>query len=109
VAEGDDEPAKCPGIFAGSKVLLLNKISLPAGGHVEFDTERAKADAAAGINLSKFSQYQPRPAKVWLTGITDLVSPCGQTPHNRKTHTISLAIGRDRVGEYSLKRSDGAF
>ena len=44
VAEGDDKPAKYPGIFAKSKVLLLNKIDLPARGHVEFDTERAKAD-----------------------------------------------------------------
>jgi len=26
-------------------VLLLNKINLPAGGHVEFDAERAKTDA----------------------------------------------------------------
>ena len=109
MAEGDDKPAKYPGIFAESKVLLLNKINLPAGGYVEFDTERAKADAAAGINLSKFSQYQPRPAKVWLTGITDLASPSAKTPHNRKTHTISLVIDRDRVGEYSLKRPDGAF
>ncbi len=45
VAEGDDKPAKYPGIFAKSKVLLLNKIDLLVGGHVEFDIERAKADA----------------------------------------------------------------
>jgi len=45
VAEGNDKPAKYPGILAESKVLLLNKIDLLAGGHTEFDTERAKADA----------------------------------------------------------------
>ncbi len=45
VAEGDDKPAKYPAIFAKSKVLLLNKIDLLQGGHVDFDVERAKADA----------------------------------------------------------------
>ena len=43
VAEGDDKPAKYPAIFAKSKVLLINKIDLL--GHVDFDLERAKADA----------------------------------------------------------------
>jgi len=45
VAEGDDKPAKYPAIFAKSKVLLLNKIDLLDSGHVDFDVERAKADA----------------------------------------------------------------
>ncbi len=45
VAEGDDKPAKYPGIFAKSKVLLVNKIDLLAAGvQVDFDTERVKAD-----------------------------------------------------------------
>ncbi len=39
VAEDDDKPAKYPGIFAKSRVLLLNKIDLLVGGHVEFDIE----------------------------------------------------------------------
>ena len=43
VPEGDDKPAKYPAIFAKSKVLLINKIDLL--GHVDFDIERAKADA----------------------------------------------------------------
>lgn len=45
VAEGDDKPAKYPGIFAKSKALLVNKIDLLAGGLVEFDIERVRADA----------------------------------------------------------------
>ena len=45
VAEGDDKPAKYPGIFAKSKALLINKIDLLDGGHVEFDMERATSDA----------------------------------------------------------------
>ncbi|HEC02476.1 MAG TPA: hydrogenase accessory protein HypB [Phycisphaerales bacterium] len=45
VAEGDDKPAKYPAIFAKSKAMLLNKIDLLEGGHVDFDVERAKADA----------------------------------------------------------------
>ena len=47
VAEGDDKPAKYPAIFAKSKVLLINKIDmLQAVGQVDFDIERAKADAS---------------------------------------------------------------
>jgi hydrogenase nickel incorporation protein HypB len=45
VAEGDDKPAKYPAIFAKSKVMLINKIDLLDGGHVDFNIERAKADA----------------------------------------------------------------
>jgi hydrogenase nickel incorporation protein HypB len=45
VAEGDDKPAKYPGIFAKSKVLLVNKIDLLASALVDFNIERVKADA----------------------------------------------------------------
>lgn len=46
VAEGDDKPAKYPAIFAKSKVLLINKIDLlEVSGQVDFDIEKAKADA----------------------------------------------------------------
>ena len=44
VAEGDDKPVKYPAIFAKSKVLLINKIDLLAGGHVDFNIEKVKAD-----------------------------------------------------------------
>jgi len=45
VAEGDDKPVKYPAIFAKSKVLLINKIDLLAGGYVDFDLEKVKTDA----------------------------------------------------------------
>ena len=45
VAEGDDKPAKYPGIFAKSKALLVNKIDLLRGALVEFDLDRVKTDA----------------------------------------------------------------
>ena len=45
VAEGDDKPVKYPGIFVKSKVLLINKIDLLAGGLVDFNIEKVKADA----------------------------------------------------------------
>ena len=45
VAEGDDKPVKYPAIFAKSKVLLINKTDLLAGGHVDFNIEKVKADA----------------------------------------------------------------
>ncbi|MHC4225948.1 MAG: hydrogenase nickel incorporation protein HypB [Planctomycetota bacterium] len=60
VAEGDDKPAKYPGIFAKSKVLLLNKIDLLDGGHVDFDIERAKTDAS---RLNKAIEIIPISAK----------------------------------------------
>jgi len=60
VAEGDDKPAKYPGIFAKSKVLLLNKIDLLDGGHVDFDIERAKTDAS---RLNKAIEIFPISAK----------------------------------------------
>jgi len=44
VAEGDDKPVKYPGIFAKSKVLLVNKIDLLAAG-LDFDLDRVKTDA----------------------------------------------------------------
>jgi hydrogenase nickel incorporation protein HypB len=46
VPEGDDKPAKYPAIFTKSRVLLVNKIDLLAGGvQVDFDLERVRADA----------------------------------------------------------------
>jgi hydrogenase nickel incorporation protein HypB len=60
VAEGDDKPAKYPAIFAKAKVLLINKIDLLDGGHVDFDIERAKADAR---RLNKAIEIFPISAK----------------------------------------------
>ena len=46
VAEGDDKPVKYPAIFTKATALLINKIDLlEAVGVVDFDIERAKADA----------------------------------------------------------------
>jgi len=45
VAEGDDKPVKYPAIFAKSKAMLINKIDLLAGGHVDFNIEKVKVDA----------------------------------------------------------------
>jgi hydrogenase nickel incorporation protein HypB len=58
VAEGDDKPSKYPAIFAKSKVLLINKIDLL--GHVDFDIEKAKADAR---RLNKAIEIFPISAK----------------------------------------------
>lgn len=60
VPEGDDKPAKYPAIFAKSKVLLINKIDLLDGGQVDFDIERAKADAR---KLNKAIEIFPISAK----------------------------------------------
>lgn len=60
VAEGDDKPIKYPAIFARSKALLINKIDLLSGGHVDFDIERAKADAR---RLNKAIEIFPVSAK----------------------------------------------
>ena len=60
VAEGDDKPAKYPGIFAKSKALLVNKIDLLAGSLVEFDLDRVKTDAR---RLNKSIEIFPVSAK----------------------------------------------
>jgi hydrogenase nickel incorporation protein HypB len=61
VAEGDDKPAKYPGIFAKSKALLINKIDLLAsGGQVDFDINRVKSDAS---RLNKSIEIFPISAK----------------------------------------------
>ena len=67
VAEGDDKPAKYPAIFAKSKVLLINKIDLLKAGVVDFDVERAKADAR---KLNKDIEIFPISAKTG-EGMTD--------------------------------------
>ena len=60
VAEGDDKPVKYPAIFAKSKVLLINKIDFLAGGHVDFNIEKVKADAC---KLNKDIKIFPISAK----------------------------------------------
>jgi hydrogenase nickel incorporation protein HypB len=65
VAEGDDKPAKYPAIFAKSKALLINKTDLLC--HVDFDIERAKADAR---RLNKKIEIFPVSAKTGQ-GMTD--------------------------------------
>jgi len=60
VAEGDDKPAKYPGIFAKSKALLVNKIDLLKGSLVDFDLDRVKADAR---RLNKSIEIFPVSAK----------------------------------------------
>ncbi len=61
VAEGDDKPAKYPGIFAKSKTLLINKIDMLASdGQVDFDIERVKSDAS---RLNKAIEIFPISAK----------------------------------------------
>jgi len=82
VAEGDDKPAKYPAIFAKSKVMLINKIDLLEGGHVDFDVERAKADAR---RLNKAIEIFPISAKTgegmsdwynWLLGAAENQLSC---------------------------------
>jgi hydrogenase nickel incorporation protein HypB len=45
VAEGDDKPAKYPGIFAKAMAMLINKVDLLPTGAVDFDLARATDDA----------------------------------------------------------------
>ena len=78
VAEGDDKPVKYPGIFAKSKVLLVNKIDLLKAAHVEFDLDRVNADAR---RLNQSIEIFPVSAKTgegmqnWYGWLTDQVRP----------------------------------
>lgn len=58
VAEGDDKPAKYPALFAKAKAMLINKIDLL--DKVDFDMEKAKADAS---RLNKNLKIFPISAK----------------------------------------------
>ena len=76
VAEGDDKPAKYPAIFAKSKALLINKIDLLEGGHVDFDIERAKTDARKlnkGIEIFTISAKTGEGMNGWYDWLTQSV------------------------------------
>lgn len=76
VAEGDDKPAKYPVIFAKSKAMIINKIDLLEATHIDFDIERAKADAR---KLNKSIEIFPISAKTgegfadWCDWLTESV------------------------------------
>lgn len=76
VAEGDDKPAKYPAIFAKSKVMLINKIDLLDGGQIDFDIERAKADARRlnkGIEIFPISARRGDGMAQWCDWLVDQV------------------------------------
>lgn len=76
VAEGDDKPAKYPGIFAKSKALLVNKIDLLNGSLVEFDLDRVKADAHRlnqGIEIFPLSAKTGAGMSAWYEWLREQV------------------------------------
>jgi len=76
VAEGDDKPVKYPAIFARSKALLVNKMDLLAGSHVEFDLERVKVDARRlnkGIEIFPVSAKTGEGMQNWYDWLTNQV------------------------------------
>lgn len=78
VAEGDDKPVKYPGIFAKSKVLLVNKVDLLKSALVDFDLDRVNADAR---RLNRSIEIFPVSAKTgegmqnWYDWLTSQVRP----------------------------------
>lgn len=83
VAEGDDKPIKYPGIFAKAKTLLINKVDLLEGGHVDFNIERATVDARV---LNKDIKIFPISAKTgegfshWCRWLVDSAAGSGSAP-----------------------------
>ena len=76
VAEGDDKPIKYPGIFAKSMALLVNKIDLLNGGHVDFDLERVKTDARRlnkGVEIFPVSAKTGEGMAQWYDWLRDRV------------------------------------
>jgi hydrogenase nickel incorporation protein HypB len=81
VPEGDDKPAKYPAIFAKSKVLLINKIDLLNGGQVDFDIERAKADARRlnkAIEIFPISARRGDGITNWCDWLVKSVEKCAE-------------------------------
>lgn len=75
VAEGDDKPAKYPAIFAKSKVLLINKIDLPAA-QVDFDIEKVKVDTSKlnhGIQIFPISARTGEGMSKWYDWLLNAV------------------------------------
>lgn len=76
VAEGDDKPIKYPGIFAKSMALLVNKIDLLGGGHVDFDLDRVKTDARRlnkGVEIFPVSAKTGEGMAQWYDWLRDRV------------------------------------
>lgn len=76
VAEGDDKPVKYPAIFAKSKVLLVNKIDLLAGTHVDFDLARVQTDTRRlnkGIEIFPVSAKTGDGMQDWYDWLTEQV------------------------------------
>ena len=77
VAEGDDKPAKYPGIFAKSKALLVNKIDLLRGSLVEFDLDRVRTDARKlnqSIEIFPISAKTGEGMQRWYDWLTEQAS-----------------------------------
>jgi hydrogenase nickel incorporation protein HypB len=77
VAEGDDKPAKYPAIFAKSKAMLINKIDLLQ--HVDFDIERAKADACKfnrNLNVFLVSAKTGEGMAAWYSWLINEIEDC---------------------------------
>ena len=65
--EGDDKPAKYPGLFIRSKILLINKIDLEP--LVDFDIRRIKADCRKlnpDLHILKISAKTGKGMEDWL-------------------------------------------
>ncbi len=78
VAEGDDKPVKYPGIFAKSKVLLVNKIDLLKGALVDFDLDRVRTDARRlnhSIEIFPVSAKTGEGMQAWYDWLKNQVHP----------------------------------
>ena len=76
VPEGDDKPAKYPGIFAKSKAMLINKIDLL--GVVEFDIEKVIEQTKKlnpGIEIFQVSAKTGQGFQHWCNWLIDSVNP----------------------------------
>ncbi|MDD5135216.1 MAG: hydrogenase nickel incorporation protein HypB, partial [Phycisphaerae bacterium] len=74
VPEGDDKPAKYPGIFAKSKAMLINKIDLL--GAVDFDIDKAVKQAKKlnpDIRIFQMSAKTGRGFEQWCSWLIDSV------------------------------------
>ncbi|MDD5459294.1 MAG: hydrogenase nickel incorporation protein HypB [Phycisphaerae bacterium] len=79
VPEGDDKPAKYPGIFSKAKVLLVNKIDyLAISG---FDIEKVKSDARSlnkDIEIFPISAVTGEGMSLWYEWLKSSTAKCKQ-------------------------------
>lgn len=88
--EGDDKPAKYPGMFAASQVMVINKLDLLP--YVDYDLEKVKRQALAinpHLRIFELSCRTGEGLDTWCTWLTTFT-------HHKGAQTLASTTGDER-------------